>query len=373
MLFRSLPFLPYLTFENEVTWRGAQLRDAWRSSRGNSLVIGLDYDHAALVSRSFARTGAAQAPFSADSNKKTIGLYGEHTFNLRGGRTIFSTGGRVDRISVDTVDTPLKTNFVPSTTTFTVFNPSVGVKQELVPGLRAHATAGRAFVPADASALTGFTTNIVGGRTQINQGNPDLKPEHSVSFDAGLEWLSPTTHADVTYFQTRVDDRVVSNVIISNPAPPDPIVLSAVNTLASHINGMDVELSRTITSHVTAFSNITHYFSRREQLPTSGERNILNVATNTVRAGVDVDAGRLSTRFALRYVQGRQDQDFNVAGSPVVDYPAFTVADVSATYRLHHQHAVILTVNNLFDEYYYEKKGYPLAGTSVMVKYRLGR
>ena len=36
--------------------------------------------------------------------------------------------------------------------------------------------------------LTGFTTTIVGGRTQISQGNPDLKPERSTSFDVGAEW-----------------------------------------------------------------------------------------------------------------------------------------------------------------------------------------
>jgi vitamin B12 transporter len=367
------PFLPYLTFESDLSWLGAQVRDAWTWSGAHNLVAGLDLEHVGSDSRSFARTGEAQAPFSADNHKNTTGLYAEQTFNLRGGRTVLSTGGRVDRITVETVDTPLKTNFIPSTTTFTVFNPSVGFKQELVAGLRVHATAGRAFVPADAGALTGFTTNIVGGRTQINQGNPDLAPEHSVSVDGGVEWLSPATHADVTLFHTTVDDRVVSNVILSNPPPPEPIVLTAVNTLASHINGMDVELSHRLTTRITAFSNITHYFSRTEQLPGSGERNILNVASNTVRAGIDLDAGRLSSRLALRYVQGRQDQDFNIAGSPVVDYPAFTVVDLSATYRVHPQHALVVTLNNLFDAYYFEKKGFPLAGLSFAMKYRVGR
>ena len=71
--------------------------------------------------------------------------------------------------------TPLKTNFTPSESTFTVFNPSLGIKHELVKDLRGHFTIGRAFIPAEASMLTGFTTTIVGGRTQISQGNPDLE------------------------------------------------------------------------------------------------------------------------------------------------------------------------------------------------------
>ncbi len=368
----DLPYLPYLTFENWFAWRGLQAKDAWGWGGANSLVAGLDYEHVTSDSRSYARTGDRQAPFSADNQKDTIGIYAENTFNLRAGRTVVSVGGRVDRIAVETRDTPLKTNFTPSTTTFTVFNPSLGIKQQLVAGLRAHATAGRAFVPADATALTGYTTTVVNGRTQINQGNPDLRPERSTSVDAGLEWFSPSTHMDVTYFQTTVADRVASNVLVSNPLPPDPIVLTSMNTLAAHIRGLDVEAVRRMNAHVTAFANITHYFSRREQLPTTGERNILNVATNTIRAGVDLDVGRLSTRLSARYVDGRQDQDFNAAGSPVVDYPDFVVADLSATYRLHPQHAVVLTNTNMSDAYYYEKKGYPLAGASFTLKYRLG-
>jgi vitamin B12 transporter len=366
------PFLPYLTFENDSSWTGAQLKDAWRWSRVNNLLVGLDYERVASNTKSYTRTGARQAPFSADSGKTTVGLYAENSVSLRQGRTVISVGGRVDRISVETVDTPFKTNFTPSTTTLVVFNPSVGVTQQVATGVRLHATAGRAFVPADAAALTGFTTNIVGGRTQINQGNPNLKPEHSISVDAGIELSTSSTQVDVTYFQTTVNDRVVSNILVSNPAPPEPIVLSAVNTLASHIYGLDADVTRRLTRSVSVFSTITHYFSRREQLPTTGYRNILNVATNTVRAGIDLDLGPLSSRVSARFVQGRQDQDFNLAGSPVVDYPSFTVVDVSVTYRVRAHHAVLLTVNNLSDSYYYEKKGFPLQGAAVAAKYRLG-
>ncbi len=369
----DIGFLPYLTFESSLGWAGAQVRDSWGWSRANNLLIGLDYEHVSSESTSYARTGAPQAPFSADSRKNTVGLYAENTLNVNQGRTVVSLGGRVDRIEVKTVDTPLKTNFTPSTTTFTLFNPSIGVKQEIVRGLRAHATAGRAFVPADAGALTGFTSNVFGGREQIIQGNPDLKPEHSVSVDGGIELLTASTHLDVTYFQTAISDRVVSSVLISNPPPPAPIILSAVNTLASHIRGLDVDAARRVNGMVSIFANVTHYFSRREQLPTTGERNILNTATNTVRAGLDVDWRRLSGRLSARYVQGRQDQDFNVLGSPVVDYPAFAVVDVSTTYQVHPRHAVILMVNNLADAHYYEKKGFPLQGASFMLKYRLGR
>lgn len=366
------PFLPYLSFESELRWVGLQARDSWNWSRLNSVVLGFDSEHVSSVSRSHTRTGDRSAPFSADSNKRTAGVYVENTLKLRDARTVIALGGRVDRITTETVATPLKTNFTASESTFTIFNPSFGIKHELVKGLRGHLAFGRAFIPAEALMLTGFTTTIVGGRTQISQGNPDLNPERSTSFDVGAEWTSSTTRFDVTVFRTVVKDRFISNVIISNPPAPDPIIVSVSNGLDAHISGLELEVEQRIGSRVGVFANTTHYFTRKERLTSGAEQDILNVALNTVRAGVDVDFGRLSTRVLGRYVQGRKDNNFNAPGFPIIDYDNFTVVDASVTYRLARQHSVVVAINNLFDAFYYEKVGFPLQGGTFKLSYRLG-
>jgi outer membrane receptor protein involved in Fe transport len=291
---------------------------------------------------------------------------------LANGRTVVAVGGRIDRISNETVDTPLKTNFTPSDSTFTVFNPSLGLKHEIVKGLRGHFAVGRAFIPAEAIMLTGFTTTVVGGRTQISQGNPDLAPERSTSFDVGAEWIARATRFDVTVFRTIVKDRFISNVLVSNPPAPDPIVVSVANGLDAHISGLDLEMEQRVGARVGLFANSTHYFHRKERLATGAEQDILNVALNTVRAGVDVDFGRLSARVSGRYVQGRKDNNFSAPGFPIVDYDNFSVVDANATYRLARRHSVVLSINNLFDALYYEKLGYPLQGASFKVSYRFG-
>jgi vitamin B12 transporter len=365
------PFLPYLSFESELRWVGLQIRDAYNWSTSRNIVLGFDYEHVTSGSRSYTRTGARSAPFSADHNKRSAGFYGEHTWKLRSGRTVLAAGGRVDRITTRTIDTPFKTNFTPSESTFDVFNPSVGIKHELFDGVRGHLTAGRAFIPAEALMLTGFTTTIVGGRTQISQGNPDLKPERSTSFDAGLEWTTPARRLDVTLFRTVVSNRFISNVVVNNPPAPDPIIVSVANGLDAHISGLDLEADQRIGGHLGLFANATHYFTRKERLTTGGEQDILNVALNTVRAGVDADFGDVSTRLSGRFVQGRKDNDFTAPGFPVIDYDDFIVIDASATYRLARQHSIGLAVNNLFDAFYYEKIGYPLQGAAFRLSYRL--
>jgi vitamin B12 transporter len=365
------PYLPYLSFESELEWAGLQAKDSWNWSRLNSVVLGVDYEKVTSVSRSYTRTGDRTAPFSADANKRTAGLYAENTLRLRDGRTVVTVGARVDYIVNETVATPLKTDFTPSESTSNVFNPSLGIKHELVKNLRGHFTIGRAFIPAEASMLTGFTTTVIGGRTQISQGNPDLKPERSTSFDAGAEWMSATARFDVTLFRTVVKDRFISNVVVSNPPPPDPIIVSVSNGLDAHISGLELELEKRLGGRFGLFANATHYFTRKERLMTGAEQDILNVARNTIRAGVDVDFGPLSSRISGRYVQGRRDIDFDVVGFPIIDYDNFTVVDASATYRLARRHSIVAAVNNVFDAFYYEKIGYPLQGASFKLSYRL--
>jgi len=366
------PFLPYLSFESELGWSGMQIKDAWNWSRTSSLVIGFDYENVTSVSRSYTRTGDRAAPFSADSAKRTTGVYAENTLKLWAGRTIVAVGGRFDHITTETVDTPFKTNFTPSESDFGVFNPSVGLKHELARNLRAHFAFGRGFIPAEALMLTGYTTTIVGGRTQINQGNPDLRPERSTSFDTGVEWTSRATRVDLTVFRTVVTDRFISNVVISNPAPPAPIVLSVENGLDAHISGLDFEADRRVGARIGVFANTTLYFNRKERLASGVEQDILNVPTHTIRAGVDLDLGPLSARVSGRYVHGRKDSDPNQAGFPIVDYDDFTVIDANVTYRVARQHAIVLDVNNLFDAFYYEKLGFPLQGASFTAFYRFG-
>ncbi len=362
-------FLPFLLSESFLKWTGAQVQDGWNWHRNNNLVFGFDSEVARSKSQLYLAAGGRTGPRAADNTKRMAGIYAEDTLNSNNGTTVISGGGRVDNIKVETFDTPFKIGFTPSATIFTVFNPSFGVKQLLMQGIRAHGTIGRAFVPADAAALTGFSENIVGGRRQISQGNPNLRPERSLSFDAGIDRASASMRLDVTYFQTAVTDRIVSNVVISNPAPPEPVVVSYVNALSAHMRGVDVDFDQRLSVHTSVFGSITHYFKRNEQLPGASDRDINVIAANSVRAGVDFDFRSLTSRISARYHQGRKDLDFNTAGNPQIRYENFAVVDVNAMYHLTPQHSVSVAVNNLFDRYYYEKLGFPLPGRTLMVRY----
>ncbi len=362
------PFLPFKNFESEVNWYGLQAQNDWQWSEDHNLVVGIDYEHVAEENRSFRNTGEPRAPFSADYKKDTWGFYAENTFRFKNGNTVITLGGRYDRINTETLETPLKTDFTPSSASFGTFNPSLGFKQLLWPGWRLHATAGRAFVATDASRLTGFNERTIGGRLQITRGNPDLDPERSFTWDVGVEYADERWFFDLTYFRTKVEDRI-SRATISSPPAPDPIIISYINADSARINGLELEGSWQIAKPWSLFANVNYFFSRREKIGKQ-ERDIRNVPRMTVRAGVNYTQGPWNGRFMARYLGKRTDNDWNVAGNPIIEYPTFTIADLYLQYRFSKAHSLSLDVNNIFDKNYFEKRGFNLAGRSFLLRYR---
>ena len=98
--------------------------------------------------------------------------------------------------------------------------------------------------------------------------------------------------------------------------------------------------------------------------------DIHNVAKYTMNYGLQYDDGMFDAGIHFRSQGRMKDTDWNAAGYPEIEYPSFTVADLTAGVNFFEQHRVALKVDNLFDEYYYEKKGFPKPGRSVFVSYR---
>jgi vitamin B12 transporter len=365
-------FLPYRSFDYEIRENGLQLRNDWNWSQGHHLLVGLDHQDIEAESRSYNGDGSARAPFSPNNSRKTTGVFVQNSWRFRDGRSVVDLGGRYDRNEVATYAMPLRASFTASSTDIDRFSPSIGFKQELAPGLRMHATAGTGFVVPEAGQLTGFDERIVGLRPQITRGNPDLKPESSVSYDIGLEWSSAEGRVDLTYFDTRVEDRI-TGITLANPpstAPTDqPVVNSYTNANDADLNGIEFDSEWRITSSLGVFLNANHYFERRETVG-GIERDVRNVAETGARTGVDYRHGPFSGRLSARYVGERAAQNFNVAGAPEVTYPTFVTADLTLRYAAEGGHLMSLDLANLFDRLYYETLGYSLAGRSVMARYR---
>jgi outer membrane receptor protein involved in Fe transport len=290
----------------------------------------------------------------------------------------------VDRVDFSVKKTDLLTGSLPGSRSDLVFNPSAGLVYLPGGGLRVHGTAGRAFVTPDAFNVAGYSEQRQGpGRVTVARGNPDLEPEHSVSWDAGVGLIRERSglELDLTYFHTDVRGRISPRTSLA-PAGSFGINGDTVLSFTSYFNvdrseirglearaGYDLGAALAQAYSLRVFANATRFLRARE-INGGSESDIRNVADLTAVFGLDYDdLHRLSGRLSGRYVGERLDTDFSdFANVGDVRYPRFLVLDASGWLRLSPRYRLGLALGNLTDESYYEVRGYNLPGRNVMVQ-----
>lgn len=378
----------FVSFRLPTLWSGAQLQDVMTLGV-HTLTVGLDHTRARTASERFVEEGVEAPPYSPDSEVRSTAAFAEARAEALGGRLVATVGGRLDRVdfrveegSVWDFATWSEAVVAGTSESHTVLNPSAGLMYAIGGGARAHASTGRAFVTPDAFFVAGYSEVRLPGRAAVSvtQGNPDLDPESSVSWDAGISFFRPALgiDADLTYFSTDVDDRIVARPLALTgttlTAGGDTVVAarSYENADRAEIRGLEGRISYDLGAladyrySLRLFATGTRLL-RAEEISGGEARRIRNVADLTLVGGIDYDdARRFGARLAARYVGERQDTDFVDWMNPgEVLYPEFLVVDASGRLRLLDRLTLSLEMNNLLDENYYEVRGYNLPGRSL--------
>jgi outer membrane receptor protein involved in Fe transport len=238
--------------------------------------------------------------------------------------------------------------------------------------------------------VAGYSQTVnASNQASVTQGNPALKNENSVTWDAGLRFDKPAIGltGDLTYFSTRVKDRITTRT--TNPTgettPEGYIVRSRttyLNANDSQIHGLEAEVGYDFGAAQEYAHSLRVYAGGTRMLKaedvvnnTDGSetrRGIQNVARFSHNFGVSYDNFKnLNARLSGRYVGRRRDTDFTDVNSPQILYPEYMTLDFSVTGTYVQHHALTLYVNNLTNENYYEKRGYNLPGRNVAARYTL--
>jgi outer membrane receptor protein involved in Fe transport len=380
----------FVSFQTPTRWSGFQIQDAIRSG-DHTLVAGIDHAIAEARSARFVTNSASQngeiiraAPFSPNSAISSSAAFAEGRVSLLDERLTGTLGGRLDRVDFDVRDTELLAGHRANRESHIVFNPSAGLRYTSHGGLSVRGSGGRAFVTPDAFNVAGYAERAAGpGTVTITRGNPDLRPESSVSWDAGIGFLRPASGMDfdLTYFRTDVRDRIT---VLTSTTGGGQITPSGdtIRTTSTYINvdeaeirGLEASLAYDLGAlagwrhSLRLFTNASRIF-RAEQMAGGVRSPILNVADLNVNAGVEFDdLERLAARLTGRYVGERQDTDFSDWMNPgTVTFPSFLVLDAAADVRVGNRYTLGARVENITDENYYEVRGYPLPGRALRLQ-----
>jgi len=129
---------------------------------------------------------------------------------------------------------------------------SVGVRYNATPKIAFYSNAGSSFVAPSAKQLGGTITATSMANGQLP--NFDLKPEHGIGTDLGIE-LRPldTLIIGLRGFYNQVGDAIVENVVNTTPSQS-----RSINTGTARSYGMELNLDHRLAEELRWFANITY-------------------------------------------------------------------------------------------------------------------
>jgi vitamin B12 transporter len=230
---------------------------------------------------------------------------------------------------------------------------------------RLHASAGLGI--KEPTILQSFSTN------PFFLGNPNLQPERTRTFDAGLEqrFAEDRVSVDVTWFDNHYRDIISLQTI-------DPVAFTSqyFNIGLTRARGAEVSGNVAIVRGFRASGGYTFDDSQIvESTSTSPvfqpgnwafrrprHSGFVNLAWTGARASIDL-AGTIVGR--------RVDSDFSSLVPPLTSNEGYTQWDLRASVRLSQRLSVTGAIDNLADRQYMEPLGYPALGRAVRAGIRV--
>jgi vitamin B12 transporter len=192
-------------------------------------------------------------------------------------------------------------------------------------------------------------------------GNPDLKPEKSVGWDAGVEQslLQDAVHVGATWFHIRLHDLIDTDVTGSTYANVDRATTRGVESFISYKPWSALSLRLDYT-----FTEATDDVLRQELLRRPKHKATFNADWQASNA--------LSVDLNLMYLGSWIDasRDFSV---PRLAAPGYFTANVAGNYKLTQNFEIYVRVGNLLDRHYENPVGFqqPYFGAFGGIKLRL--
>lgn len=206
-------------------------------------------------------------------------------------------------------------------------------------------------------------------------GNPDLKPEKSVSYEAAVYYTHPNKHsANLTIFQNDFEDKIETVNIGGNQLPAEWVGIATSpnqkqNVGDATIKGIEASGKLFILDNLSVKVNYTFTDSEVKDHPTPARKGepLVNSAKHIYSATIDWDITSKVNTFLRMY--GEKDR---YRGEDYAKYyEDYQIFDLGASYKANKNLTINTRISNLFDKDFTETILYDDNGTLVSTdKYR---
>lgn len=183
-------------------------------------------------------------------------------------------------------------------------------------------------------------------------GNPDLKPETTISWDAGIEqglWRGARVKA--TYFENYLKDLIYSKTVSST-------LQEKINAGKAESKGVELEAEQRFDKWLRLFANLTYTnakIKKNDAKPATEGKRLTQVPERMFNIGGEFEKGPFSASLIGRYVGKRyaNDENTDTVSGVYTSYDPYFTADAKVSYKLTKFAAVSFSVDNIFDRDYW--------------------
>jgi vitamin B12 transporter len=197
-------------------------------------------------------------------------------------------------------------------------------------------------------------------------GNPDLKPERSFGWDAGVErfFLGGRLVADITFFRSSLDDEIV--LVFLPPSPELPgFPFGALTAVNADRDGERRGVELSLNAQLTDGWRLSASYSWID----ATENGMEEVRRPAHKAGLSTShvflEGRADVTLLADYTGEFRDFDFSTIPAARVPMDSYLLLGLAARYRLNGNVEFFLRGDNLLDQDYEEVLFFRTPGIAV--------
>ncbi len=222
-----------------------------------------------------------------------------------------------------------------------------------MPGLALHAAFGEGIAQPTFYDLYGFFPGSF-------LGNPDLRPERSTGWEAGIGWRSERLAVSATWFSARLEDEIVD---VFDPAT----FLSSTENAAgkSRRGGAELIASYRHAEWLNLSANYSWLDADEQRLAGAALVREVRRPRHSFNLIAHGTGGRFRWGASLAYVGARRDTDFDLFPAATVRLGDYLLASANVAFRLFPGLEAFARVENGFDADYQDVIGYNTPGRTV--------
>ncbi|HEX8641489.1 MAG TPA: TonB-dependent receptor [Allosphingosinicella sp.] len=226
------------------------------------------------------------------------------------------------------------------------------------PGWTLHASHGEGIAQPTFYELYGFFPGSF-------QGNPDLRPERSRGWEAGVRRTSSRFDLAATYFRARLRDEIID--VFTTPA-------TAANASGtSRRDGLELSLGYRRAAWLNLAASFTWLDADEQRNDGAAPAREIRRPGNSASLLAHGASGAFRWGASLAYVGARSDVDSDTFA--VVELDDYLLASLNLAYRIRPPLELFVRVENGFDARYQDVAGYDTPGRTAYagVRVALGR